>query len=126
MTEHTGVACACCGNAPQRPDHTRLSRRHLLRASVAGAMAGALGAGLPLALPSPANAFAVSSPDEALKLLLDGNERFFQRKITFHQDDLTIIQQNTVAKNGQGSAFDVVRDHVIPRVHCGRRLGRLH
>jgi hypothetical protein len=56
-----------------------LSRRFLLRSSVAGAVAGALGGALNLTAPSPANALAVSSPDEALKLLVDGNQRFADR-----------------------------------------------
>src|SRR6516225_4887623 len=98
MKDHTGVACACCGTAPERPNHTQLSRRFLLRSSVAGAVAGALGGALNLTAPSPANALAVSSPDEALKLLVDGNQRFADRKLTFYQDDLGWLQQSTLAK----------------------------
>ncbi len=114
MIDHTGMACACCSNAPETASHTHLSRRGLLRASIAGAMAGAVGGALPFALPSPASAFAAGTPDEALKLLLDGNERFFQHKITFHQDDLTIIQQNTVAQQKPFASLLSCADSRVP------------
>src|SRR6476646_7605885 len=87
MTDHTGMGCACCRNVSAQPDHTHLSRRHLLRASVAGTMAGALGGGLGLALPSAAQAQAtippINTPDDALQLLMEANQRFVDRKLTF-------------------------------------------
>ena len=114
MKDHTGVACACCGTAPERPNHTQLSRRFLLRSSVAGAVAGALGGALNLTAPSPANALAVSSPDEALKLLVDGNQRFADRKLTFYQDDLGWLQQSTLAKQTPFASVLSCADSRVP------------
>jgi carbonic anhydrase len=137
MTEHTGAACACCGNAhaPERPSHTHLSRRSLLRASIAGAVASAVGGGLPFALPSPANALAVSSPDEALKLLVDGNQRFADRKLTFYQQDLGWLQQSTLAKQTPFASVlscadsrvpvEIIFDQSIGQIFVNRVAGNL-
>ncbi len=114
MTKHTEVACACCGNAPERRGHTQLSRRHLLRASIASALAGVAGAGLPFAIPSSANALAVSSPDEALKLLVDGNQRFAERKLTFSQQDVAWLQQSTLAKQTPFASVLSCADSRVP------------
>ena len=118
MTDHTGIGCACCRNISEQPDHSRLSRRNLLRTSVAGAMAGALGAGLPLAMPSAAQAQAtlppVNTPDDALKLLTEGNQRFVDRKLTFQQEDLTILQQNSVAKQTPFASILSCADSRVP------------
>jgi carbonic anhydrase len=118
MTEQTGPACACCGNAHETPDHTRLSRRRLLHASIVGAMAGALGGGLGLAMPSAARAQAtvppINTPDDALKLLTAGNQRFVDRKLTFQQDDLTILQQNSVEKQTPFASVLSCADSRVP------------
>ena len=135
MTEHTGVACACCSDAPERPQYTHLSRRRLLRASLAGAVASAVGGGLPFALPSPANALAVSSPDEALKLLVDGNQRFADRKLTFYQQDLGWLQQSTLAKQTPFASVlscadsrvpvEIIFDQSIGQIFVNRVAGNL-
>jgi carbonic anhydrase len=114
MTGRTGVDCACCGNAPEKRNHTHLSRRYFLRTSVAGAVAGALGGGLNLAMPSAADALAVSSPDEALKLLVDGNQRFADRKLTFYQEDLGWLQQSTLAKQTPFASVLSCADSRVP------------
>ncbi len=114
MTDHKHTACACCGEGPGTPSRTALSRRHLLRVSIAAAVAGAAGGALPFAIPSPANALAVSSPDEALKLLVDGNQRFTERKLTFSQQDLTWLQQSTLAKQAPFASVLSCADSRVP------------
>jgi carbonic anhydrase len=51
-----------------------------------------------LAVPRLASAQTTISPDTALKTLMDGNRRFVDRKLTFYQEDLAILQQQTVEK----------------------------
>ena len=81
-------------------------------------MAGAIASGMNLALPSAAGAQAtnppVNTPDDALKLLLDGNQRFVDRKLTFQQEDLAIIQQNTVAKQTPFASVLSCADSRVP------------
>ena len=118
MTDHRVAACPRCGERRMTPIHTPLSRRQVLRRSVAGAMAGVIASGMNLALPSAAGAQAtnppVNTPDDALKLLLDGNQRFVDRKLTFQQEDLAIIQQNTVAKQTPFASVLSCADSRVP------------
>src|ERR1700674_209545 len=66
-----------------------ISRRRLLGTTSAGATASVLaGTAAELAAPSPASAQTVKSPAEALQALMDGNQRFVERKLTFYQEDL--------------------------------------
>lgn len=76
----------------------RWSRRGLLRATLTGAAAGVLaGTGLGgLLVPSAAADESTLSPEAALQRLMDGNERFVARKLNFLDEDLAILQQNTV------------------------------
>jgi carbonic anhydrase len=69
-----------------------LSRRRFLRATVAGTAAGGL-AGLGTGLVAPRSALAQStlSPDEALKELMDGNQRYVHGNGTAHEHDLEIL-----------------------------------
>src|SRR5512147_762760 len=76
-------------NEPAAPS---LSRRRLLRSGMAaGAVGLLLGAGAELAAPTPALAQSTMSPDEALKALMDGNQRFISRKMTSDKEDLAIL-----------------------------------
>src|SRR5260370_34157325 len=73
-----------------------LSRRHLLRTTIAGAAAGVLaGGGIEFSAPRPALAQSVLSPEKALQALMDGNKRFVERRLTFYKEDLAILKQNT-------------------------------
>ncbi len=69
-----------------------LSRRRFLRATVAGTAAGGL-AGLGTGLVAPRSALAQSTltPDEALKQLMDGNQRYVDGTGTAHGHDLEIL-----------------------------------
>jgi carbonic anhydrase len=77
-----------------------LSRRRFLRATVAGTAAGGL-AGLGAGVVAPRSALAQSTltPDEALKELMDGNQRFIEEKGTAHEHDLQILHSK--AAEGQ-------------------------
>jgi carbonic anhydrase len=118
MTDHTGMGCACCRNVSEQPYHTQLSRRRLLHTSVAGAMAGALGGAIGLAMPSTAQAQAtippINSPDDALKLLMEANQRFVDRKLTFQQEDLAILQQKSVEKQTPFASVLSCADSRVP------------
>jgi len=75
------------------------SRRQVLRATIAGTAAGVLtSAGIELSVPRQAQAQSTLSPDAALQMLMEGNQRFVERRLTFYKDDLAILQQNTAEK----------------------------
>ena len=98
-------ACLCHGpSAAGEPggmrdaNAMRWSRRGLLRATLTGAAAGVLaGTGLGgLLAPTAARAQSALTPEAALRALMDGNKRFIERKLGFLDEDLAILQQNTV------------------------------
>jgi len=77
-----------------------LSRRRFLRATVAGTAAGGLaGLGVELAAPRSALAQSTLSPDEALKELMDGNQRYIDGHGTAHEHDLELLHSK--AAEGQ-------------------------
>jgi carbonic anhydrase len=77
-----------------------LSRRRFLRATVAGTAAGGLaGLGAGLAAPRTALAQSTLSPDEALKELMDGNQRYISESGTAHEHDLQLLHEK--AAEGQ-------------------------
>lgn len=94
---------------------SRLSRRSLLRTSIAGAAAGVLsGAGLEIALPRPAFAQSKLSPEAALQALMDGNKRFVERRLTFYKEDLAILKQNTAEKQEPFASVLSCADSRVP------------
>ena len=87
------------------------SRRRLLGTTIAGATTSVLaGPGAP----SPARAQTVKSPAEALQALMDGNQRFVERKLTFYQEDLAILQQNTAEKQEPFASVLSCADSRVP------------
>jgi carbonic anhydrase len=68
------------------------SRRRLLQATVAGGVLAGVGAVRPALAQSKLTAKA------ALQALMSGNERFVARKLKFFEEDLAVLQQNTVEK----------------------------
>jgi carbonic anhydrase len=93
----------------------RLSRRNILRRTVVGAAAGVLAsAGIELAAPGPARAQSPLSPEAALQALMDGNKRFVERSLTFHQEDLAILQQNTAVKQEPYASVLSCADSRVP------------
>jgi carbonic anhydrase len=61
-----------------------------------------------------ARAQSALSPDAAMKALMDGNARFVEKKLTSFEDDLTILKQNTVAKQEPFAAVLSCADSRVP------------
>ena len=84
-----------------------------MRTAVAGAAAGVLtGAGI--VLPRPALAQSRLSPDQALQVLMDGNKRFVERRLTFYKEDLAILKQNTAEKQEPFASVLSCADSRVP------------
>jgi carbonic anhydrase len=106
-------ACCCHSEQPNDSTATTLSRRRLLGATLAGAAASAV-TGTEFLLPSAAHAQTVKTPAEALKALVDGNQRFLDRKLTFYEEDLEILQQNTAEKQEPFASILSCADSRVP------------
>ena len=92
-----------------------LSRRHLLRTTIAGAAASVLaGGGIELAAPGAAFAQSKLSPDAALQTLMDGNRRFVERRLTAFTEDLSILKQNTAEKQEPFASVLSCADSRVP------------
>jgi len=113
MTAYEGIHCGCDVEASDARSAALVSRRRMLGGALAGAAAGAV-AGAELAMPSIARAQTVKSADEALKALVEGNRRFVDRKLTFYQEDLTILQQNTAEKQEPFASVLSCADSRVP------------
>ena len=101
--------CGCCADGIHRATTIRQwSRRGFLSTGIAGALATTMG------LPQRANAQSILSPDAALQALLDGNKRFAERKLTSLNEDLAILQQNTVAKQEPFAGVLACADSRVP------------
>ena len=105
--------CHCAGGAIHAPAVAPVSRRRLLGSTLAGAAASTF-VGAQLVLPSPARAQSTKSPEEALKTLMDGNQRFIERKLTFYQEDLAILQENTAEKQEPFASVLSCADSRVP------------
>jgi len=99
-------SCACGSHADQSETNIAreiggiLSRRRFLRATVAGtAASGLVGLGAGVVAPRSALAQSTLTPDEALKELMDGNQRFIEERGTAHEHDLQILHSK--AAEGQ-------------------------
>ncbi len=92
-----------------------LSRRHLLRTTLAGAVAGVLAGGT-IEFAAPRSSFAQSklSPEAALQALMDGNKRFVERRLTFYKEDLAILKQNTAEKQEPFASVLSCADSRVP------------
>jgi carbonic anhydrase len=100
--------CACAFRAG-------VSRRSLLRAGAAGSAAAFFAAaGVDLAGPRPALAQSVLSPDAALKQMMDGNQRFIDKKLISFDEDLAELKQNTAEKQEPFAAVLSCADSRVP------------
>src|SRR5438876_3616671 len=100
--------CACASRAA-------VSRRSVLGAGAAGSAAALLAAvGLDLAAPRPALAQSVLSPDAALKQMMDGNQRFIDKKLISFDEDLAELKQNTAEKQEPFAAVLSCADSRVP------------
>ncbi len=101
-------ACACASRAA-------VSRRSVLGAGAAGSAGALLAAvGLDLAAPRPALAQSVLSPDAALKQMMDGNQRFIDKKLISFDEDLAELKQNTAEKQEPFAAVLSCADSRVP------------
>ncbi len=106
---------AGCDREERSDPAASFSRRRLLGTTIVGATASVLvGAGVELAASSPVRAQSMKSPAEALQALVDGNKRFVERKLTFYQEDLGILQQNTAEKQEPFASVLSCADSRVP------------
>ena len=97
------------------PAEAGLSRRSVLRTSIAGAAAGILtGGGIEFAAPRPALAQSKVGPDGALQALMDGNKRFVEQRLRFYEEDLRILKQNTAEKQEPFASVLSCADSRVP------------
>jgi carbonic anhydrase len=110
--------CSCREviGGPASCDHgtPHLSRRRLLGRTIAAA-AGVLATPL-INFATPPKAFAQSilSPEAALTALMDGNKRFVDRRLTFYEEDLAILKQNTAEKQEPFASVLACADSRVP------------
>src|SRR5579884_4142352 len=112
------AACHCHADAA---DNARaegggeLSRRRLLLAGMAGTAAGILaGAGAGLADPSAALAQNPPTPDAALQLLLQGNQRYVAGTLASVNTDLALARAKTAQKQRPFAAVLSCADSRVP------------
>jgi carbonic anhydrase len=92
-----------------------VSRRSVLGAGAAGSAGALLAAvGFDLAAPRPALAQSVLSPDAALKQMMDGNQRFIDKKLISFDEDLAELKQNTAEKQEPFAAVLSCADSRVP------------
>jgi carbonic anhydrase len=111
-----GSACEPVGSPSGSDDLVRPpSRRQLLRATIAGAAASVLaGVAVEVAAPSPARAQSTLTPDAALQSLMEGNQRFVERRPTSLDEDLTLLKQNTAEKQEPFASVLSCADSRVP------------
>ena len=92
-----------------------LSRRHFVGAALGGAIAAMIsGVGTELAGSKSASAQSTMSPDVALKALMDGNQRFVERRLTSFQEDMDMLRQNTAEKQEPFASVLACADSRVP------------
>lgn len=91
------------------------SRRKFLRNAASSAALGvAAQAGITFGAPAELGAQANSTPDAALRELIDGNRRFAANQLTSIQHDLIILKEHTVEKQEPFAAVLSCADSRVP------------
>jgi carbonic anhydrase len=91
------------------------SRRRFLQTTLTGTMAGLFTTGaINAVFPSQALAQTISSPDAALKELMDGNQRFVSNTMTHCEKDLAILRQHNVEGQEPFAAVLSCADSRVP------------
>jgi carbonic anhydrase len=97
------------------PSGTALSRRTFIGTALAGTAATLIGAAATGFLtPEPALAQSNLTPDEALKALLDGNERYTAGRFKSFDEDKQILRDHTVDKQEPFAAVLSCADSRVP------------
>src|SRR5580698_8960399 len=97
------------------PSGTTLSRRTFIGTALAGTAATLIGAAATgILTPEPALAQSPLTPDEALKALLDGNERYIAGRFTSFDEDKQILRDHTVEKQEPYAAVLSCADSRVP------------
>ncbi|HEY0703817.1 MAG TPA: carbonic anhydrase [Candidatus Acidoferrales bacterium] len=99
----------------EKRSSTGVGRREFLGGTLAAAGIGAA-AGMGIEMASPAETYAQSSltPDEALKQLMAGNERFAANKLTSIEHDLVVLKDRNVDKQEPFAAVLACADSRVP------------
>ena len=90
-------------------------RREFLGGALSAAAVGAVTrVGADMISPEPAHAQSAMTPDEALRALLAGNERFAANKLTSIEHDLTMLKDRNVDKQEPFGAVLACADSRVP------------
>jgi carbonic anhydrase len=90
-------------------------RREFLGGALSAAAVGAVTrVGADMISPEPAHAQSAMTPDEALRALLAGNERFAANKLTSIEHDLTMLKDRNVDKQEPFAAVLACADSRVP------------
>src|SRR5271166_480268 len=102
-------------NRIRRATSMELSRRGFLRTAVTGTAATLIvAASTGFLLPELALAQSNLTPDEALKALLDGNQRYVDNRFKSFDEDLKILRDHTVDKQEPFAAVLSCADSRVP------------
>ena len=114
-TRPVGMDCGCdsCSAPAGYEKATDLARRTFLCTAVAGA-AAVLAGGAVVMRAGPASAQSTLTPDEALKALMDGNERYVAGQLQSLNEDLDILKAKNAEKQEPFAALLSCADSRVP------------
>ncbi len=114
QTSPYSESSSTCGPQPSVSKEDA-SRRKFLQMAVGGAVAGSVtAAGMEFLTPSSALAQSVLTPEQALKELLDGNNRFVAGNLTSFEQDLAILRNHTSEEQQPFAAVLSCADSRVP------------
>lgn len=116
FTQHFRTACGCGSCSRElagREKDTDLARRSFLCNAIAGTAAVVL-TGATVASIRPASAQSTLTPDEALKALMDGNERYVGGQLQSLTEDLAILKAKNAEKQEPFAALLSCADSRVP------------
>jgi carbonic anhydrase len=102
------------------------SRRDLFRIAAVGGMTAVVGLNVVAGNPRAAAAQSPNTPQEALKVLMDGNARFVDSRITSFAEDLELIRQhNTESQQPFAGLLSCADSRVPVEIVFDQTFGRL-
>ena len=111
----TACGCGdCTAEADRSGEHAAVARRGFLRTAFAGTaavLAGVAGIGVP---PAAAQTEKPSTPEAALKDLMDGNQRYLSGQLQSFQEDLDLLKAKTAEKQEPFAAVLSCADSRVP------------